>query len=126
MQNKISILYYVKRTKPNSIGQVPIYSRITVDGKRFEMSINRFIEPNKWSSEANKMRGNTYEARSINSHLDNLKIKVNQAEKILTAKDIEITSDTLNNELFGVKERARTLIPIFEEHNRKIQEFTGN
>ena len=125
MKTTITILFYLKRAKVNAQGLVPIFERITVNGKRNDKSTGKFIDPNKWQSEMAKVKGNSEKARSINSHLDNLKIKVNQAEKILTAKDIEITSETLNNELFGVKEKARTLIPIFEEHNRKIEELLG-
>lgn len=125
MKTTITILFYLKRAKVNAQGLVPIFQRITVNSKRNDKSTGKFIDPDKWHSEMSKVKGNSEEARTINSHLDNLKIKVNQAEKILIAKDIEITSETLNNELFGIKDRVRTLIPIFEEHNRKIQELLG-
>ncbi len=125
MKTTITVLFYLKRAKVNANGLVPIFQRITVNGKRNDKSTGKFIDVDKWHSEMSKVKGNSEEARTINSHLDNLKIKVIQAEKILTAKDIQITSETLNNELFGVKERIRTLVPIFEEHNRKIQELLG-
>jgi site-specific recombinase XerD len=125
MKTTITVLFYLKRAKVNANGLVPIFQRITVNGRRNDKSTGKFIEIDKWHSDMSKVKGNSEEARTINSHLDNLKIKVNQAEKTLTAKDIEITSETLNNELFGVKERARTLVPIFEEHNRKIEELLG-
>jgi site-specific recombinase XerD len=125
MQNKISILYYVKRTKSNSNGQVPIYSRITVDGKRFEMSTNRFIEPSKWSSVANKMRGSSDEARSINSYLDILKGKVYDAQKELIHNNTPVNIDTIKNKVIGVEQRARMLVPIFQEHNDKVETLVG-
>ncbi len=125
MKTTITVLFYLKRAKVNANGLVPIFQRITVNGKRNDKSTGKYIDPDKWQSEMSKVKGNSEEARTINSHLDNLKIKVNQAEKILLAKDIEVTSEALNNELFGIKERARTLIPIFEEHNRKIEELLG-
>ncbi|WP_394760174.1 site-specific integrase [Flavobacterium sp.] len=125
MKTTITILFYLKRAKVNPQGLVPIFQRITVNSKRNDKSTGKFIDPDKWHSEMSKVKGNSEEARTINSHLDNLKIKVNQAEKILIAKDIEVTSETLNNELFGIKERVRTVIPIFEEHNRKIEELLG-
>ena len=125
MKTTITVLFYLKRAKVNAQGLVPIFQRITVNGKRNDKSTGKFIDADKWHSEQSKVKGNSEEARTINSHLDNLKMKVFQAEKILTAKNIEITSETMNNELFGVKERARTLVPIFEEHNRKIEELLG-
>ena len=125
MQNKISILYYIKRTKPNSNGLVPIYSRITVDGKRFESSTNRFIEPLKWSAEANKMKGNTDEARSINSYLDILKGKVYDAQKELIHNNKPVNIDTIKNKVTGTEQRSRMLIPIFQDHNNKVATLVG-
>ena len=95
MQNKITILFYIKRTKPNSKGLVPIYSRVTVDGKRFESSTNRFVEHSKWSVDANKMKGTTDEARSINSYLDILKGKVYDAQKELIHNNCLVNIDTI-------------------------------
>jgi hypothetical protein len=91
MKTTITVLFYLKRAKINAQGLVPIFQRITVNGKRNDKSTGKFIDPDKWHSEMSKVKGNSEEARTINSYLDNLKIKVNQAEKILTAKDIEIT-----------------------------------
>lgn len=76
MKTKVSILFYAKRAKANANGLVPIYTRITIDGKRIELSTNRFVEISKWSTEASKMKGNSEEARSINNHLDLLKNQI--------------------------------------------------
>lgn len=73
MQSKISILFYAKRSKTTSDGFVPIYLRITVDGQRIEQSTNRFVDPLKWSKEHGKMKGQSEEARILNTYLDILK-----------------------------------------------------
>lgn len=125
MQAKISTLFYIKRTKANNLGQVPIYLRVTVDGERFEMSSTKFVEPSKWSNDQNKVRGNSEEARLINSHLDNLKVKVFLAERALLNKDFVIDVTSLRNELMGVKVKAHTLIPIFQDHNDRVEALVG-
>ena len=125
MKTTITVLFYIKRAKINANGLVPIFQRITVNGKRKDKSTGKFIDADKWYSAMSKVKGNSEEARTINSHLDNLKMNINQAEKMMILKEIEITSETLNNELYGIKEKARTLVPIFEEHNRKIEELLG-
>ena len=76
MKTKVSILFYAKRAKAIVNGLVPIYTRITINGKRIELSTNRFVEISKWSTEAGKMKGTSEEARSINSHLDMLRIQI--------------------------------------------------
>ena len=125
MNTSVSILFYIKRAKANNLGVCPIYTRVTINTKRFEFSTTKSINPEKWSSEGNKVKGTSEEARSINNHLDYLKNQVLEAEKKLFKKDISITSENLKNELFGLSETKRMLVPIFQDHNNKIKELVG-
>ena len=125
MKTTITNLFYLKRVKVNAQGLVPIFHRITVNSMRLDKSTGKYIDASKWSSEMSKVKGNSEEARTINGYLDNLKLKVVMSERNLISKDITISIKTLKNELFGIKEKSRTIIPIFEEHNRKIQELVG-
>ncbi|MDI1317453.1 site-specific integrase [Flavobacterium sp.] len=125
MDNPISILFYLKRFKVNAQGLVPIFQRITINGRRLDNSTGKFVDPDKWHSEMSKMRGTSEEARSINGHLDNLKSKILNLEKNLIKKDIPVNFESFKNELTGKKERERMLVPIFQEHNRKIKELVG-
>lgn len=84
------------------------------------------FDPIKWQTDLTKMKGNSEESRTINSHLDSLKLKVFQAEKKLIATDKEINIENLKNELNGVKEKPNMLIPIFHDHNKKVEEMIGN
>lgn len=125
MNTSVSILFYIKRAKVNNLGVCPIYTRVTVNTKRFEFSTNKSINPDKWSSEGSKVKGTSEEARTINSHLDYLKNQILQAEKKLIKKDISVSSENLKNELFGLSETKRMLVPIFQDHNNKIKELVG-
>ena len=125
MNTTVSVLFYIKRAKVNNEGICPIYVRVTIQSKRFEFSSNRYVNPEKWSSEGAKVKGTNEEARTINSHLDYLRNQVFEAEKRLFKKDIPVTSENLKNELFGASETIRMLIPIFQDHNDKIKELLG-
>ena len=126
MNTTVSVLFYIKRSKVNVDGVCPIYTRVTIKTKRFEFSSGKFINPDKWSIDGAKVKGTTEEARSINSHLDYLKSKIYDIEKSLIKNDSPITSETLKNKLLGIEERERMLIPIFAEHNRKVEELVGS
>ncbi|MGV1012261.1 MAG: site-specific integrase [Flavobacterium sp.] len=125
MNTTVSVLFYIKRSKANIVGMCPIYVRVTIQTKRFEFSSNKFANPDNWSGEWSKVKGANEEARTINSHFDYLKNQVLEAEKRLFKKDIRVTSENLKNELFGVSETKRMLIPIFQDHNNKIKELLG-
>ena len=125
MNTTVSVLFYIKRSKANNEGICPIYVRVTIQAKRFEFSANKYVNPERWSSEGAKVKGTNEEARTINSHLDYLKNQVLEAEKRLFKKDIKVSSENLKNELFGAAETKRMLIPIFQDHNNKIKELVG-
>ena len=125
MNSTVSVLFYIKRAKVNNEGICPIYVRVTVNSKRFEFSSNKYINPERWSVEGSKVKGSNEDARTINSHLDYLKNQVFEAEKRLFKKDSVLSCENLKNELFGLGETKRMLIPIFQDHNNKIKELLG-
>lgn len=126
MTTKIALIFYIRKSKINANGLVPIYQRITIEGKRFEISTGQFVEEAKWSAEAGRIKGNSEEARSINNRLDLVKSKVFEVERKLFLSDAKINIENFKNEYLGKKEKTRTLIPIFTEHNRKIKELVGS
>jgi site-specific recombinase XerD len=125
MNSKVTLHFYAKSTKANGNGLLPIYVRLTIDGKRFEYSTKKFIEPSKWSTELSKMKGNSEEARSINNLLDFTRNRINEIQFELLKDGVSLNIEEFKNRILGIKERERLLIPIFTEHNRKIKELVG-
>lgn len=75
MSATISILFYAKKIKATKDGLVPIYMRVTVGGQRFEISTKRYVSLEHWSAEANRMKGNSEEAKSVNKLIESLRTK---------------------------------------------------
>jgi len=109
MKNRISILFYTKSAKALKNGLLPIYLRITIDGVRVEVSTSKYIEKSKWSVEAGKIKGNSEEARTINSYLDVLRNKVYETEKLMIINNQEIFANSFKNKFMGVEEKQRML-----------------
>ena len=49
MTNTFSLLFYIRTTKIKADSTAPIYVRITINGKRAELSAKRSIDPSKWN-----------------------------------------------------------------------------
>jgi hypothetical protein len=79
MNSTFNLLYYLKKAKVNSLGEVPIYLRITIDGKITEISTKRTIQPSKWNSTSQKSSGSTEESKSLNFYLKSFEQKVYDA-----------------------------------------------
>lgn len=125
MNTKLSILFYVKRAKANSAGQIPIYLRLTVDGARLEFSVKRYVSPEKWSTAQNRMRGNSEESRTINTFLDIMKSRVYEIQKNLIHEGKEVKAESIKKILLGIDERKRMLMPIFKDHNDRMEALVG-
>lgn len=125
MKAKITLHFYTRSKNANTTGKLPIYVRLTVNGERLEFSSKKFIDKAKWSPELAKMRGNTEEARSINSYLDMMRSKVLNTEMNLMHKEEEISIENFQAILLGTNRTDRMLIPIFQDHNNKMKELLG-
>ena len=126
MNAKITLHIYAKTTKANAAGQLPIYIRLTVDGKRLEFSSKKFIDKSKWSPELSKMKGSSEEARTINNYLDLMKSKVFDIQMELIHKNEELSLENFKSRILGTHQRERMIIPIYQNHNDKIEELIGN
>jgi hypothetical protein len=120
MDNRISILFHVKRSKRTTEGLLPIYIRVTIDGARFETSTHRYIEESKWGVAAGKVKGNSEEARTINNYLDVLKARVYQYQKDLIQEGKACTLETFREKWSGKGPKPRMLMEIFKQHNEQM------
>jgi site-specific recombinase XerD len=125
MNTKLSVLFFVKRTKTNPNGLLPIFFRVTVDGERIEFSTKRYTHPDKWSVEGNRMKGTSAEAKTTNSYLDTLKAKIYDYQQQLIREDELVNIENMRNKILGVDKRSYMLVPIFQQHNDEIKALIG-
>ena len=59
MQDLLSILFYIRKKGTSNPSKGTIYLRITVNGKRAEVSTMRKVSLSKWNAKANKVIGYT-------------------------------------------------------------------
>jgi hypothetical protein len=92
MNHTYSILFYLKKEARSTNTKSSIILRITVDGKRAEQSTKRSIEPERWDSKTNRIKGNKADARAINDHLDTINLKINKIHSKLEESDSIVTA----------------------------------
>lgn len=125
MKNTSSILYYIRRFRINKDGKAPIYLRLTIQGKRAELTTNRFVIPDKWAVAAQKVNGTGEEARTINNYLTTLRNKVLQHINSLELQGINVTAESLRQAVMGIEEEEHTLIVLFNYHNDRMKSLVG-
>lgn len=73
------MLFYIRRK--NDVRSTPIYLRLTVDGKRSEITTGRRCHQDRWNASSGRLTGNKEEVKSINAYLDHLQAKVYDAHR---------------------------------------------
>lgn len=125
MNKTFGLLFYVKRAKIDNNGKAPIYVRITIDGIRSELSIKRSIEIERWNTEAGKVKGNTEEVKSVNTYIDVVRNKIYDHHKRLIDANKKVTAEAIKNSFLGIGEKEKTLVSIFQYHNKQVKALIG-
>jgi site-specific recombinase XerD len=125
MQNTFSILFYPKQSDVDKEGNSPIYMRITVNGKRSELSIQRKINIENWHSNVGKARGTKNEVKNLNRLMDSIKNKIYKYYQELIEQNKPISAKALKNAYLGIGEKEMMLIEVFKNHNNQIKKLVG-
>ncbi|TPE42103.1 Arm DNA-binding domain-containing protein [Pontibacter mangrovi] len=126
MSINFSLLFYLNKPKNYQTGPVPVYLRVTVAGKRAELTTSRSVEPERWISSAGLAKGTKAAAKSLNTYLDNLQAKVYEAHRQLVEAGLPLTAEAIKNKFLGKEEKGRTLVEVFSEHNSKVAALVGD
>ncbi|WP_117883747.1 site-specific integrase [Aureibaculum luteum] len=125
MKNTFSVLFYPKRRDSDLPDKASVYMRITVNGRRSELSINRKVNVSKWNQKAEKLSGTKEEVKDFNNYLDALRNKIYAIHQQLLRRDIKITSEAIKNSYLGIGENQMMLLEIFENHNEQMEMLIG-
>ena len=125
MKNKIVTHLYVKEARKDTNGEAPIFLRITVNGERAEISTGKFVNPDLWDKNAERVSGRSEEARTKNASLTTLLGKVEKYYSALDTKDARISVSQIISELKGKGVNQITLIQAYEYHKARLEELSG-
>ncbi len=125
MNHSFSQLFYLKKRHLEKHVKVPIYLRLTVNGRRTEVSISKRVDPEKWNAKTGRMRGSGMQAVALNQYLDTIRSQVNKVHQRLVEEERPFTALDMKN-LFQDKDRAvKMVLDVFDEHNRQMKELVG-
>ncbi|RKR08001.1 site-specific recombinase XerD [Maribacter vaceletii] len=99
----------------------PIYARVTVDGKRAEISLKRETSVTYWDAKSKKTSSRTPEGKELNAYLDQVKAKLLLCYKQLTSGFELVTSNSVKARFVGQDEEHKTLLDLVLYHNENMQ-----
>ncbi|WP_229248835.1 site-specific integrase [Dyadobacter sandarakinus] len=125
MKTKLSLLFYLKKPRNYQDASIPIYLRVTVDGKRSEIATGRECEPKVWNAAAGRMLGNKEVVKSLNAYLGNLEQQFLDAQASLVREGEFATAESIKNRFLGIGPKQRMLMAVVVEHNRRLHSLIG-
>ncbi|TFD93778.1 site-specific integrase [Dysgonomonas capnocytophagoides] len=124
-QKSFHVLFFLKKNKIKANGEAPISMRITVDKRFCEMFIRRSTLVENWDQTKGKLKTKDKLSTEINMYIDTVRAKVQNIHRQLEADNLEISAKEICSRFCGVEEKQKTLIEVFEEHNKEIKQLEG-
>lgn len=123
METKItfSILFWLNVTKSkNDIA--PIYARVTVNGRRAEISLKRSCLVDSWDHDAHRIKGRKAEKTSINAYLDRIYSRLLDCQEALQKENKLINAKAIKARFLGLDDTSKSLTDILDYHNEHMED----
>ncbi|MBD0833222.1 site-specific integrase [Aestuariibaculum sediminum] len=120
-RSTFNLLFWVNTSRIKN-KEVSLYARITVDGKRANISLKRRIPLSNWDSNKGKAKGSKQEAKALNKYLNQVRAKIYQSYEDLISEDKLITAQLIKSRFLGEDRNFKTLLELFEYHNEISKE----
>ncbi|MDR1115451.1 MAG: hypothetical protein LBL33_04780 [Tannerella sp.] len=124
-RSTFKVLFYLKRDKQKANGSMPLFCRITVDGKETRFGMKRDIHSKFWDVKAGKALGQTGEATEINALVDNTKAAIYRVYRDLRERESSVTAEKVKNVFLGIDGKQQNLLEMFDRHNSERKLLIG-
>jgi len=115
-----SILFWLKLANTKN-GKAPLYARITVNGKRSELSLKRKISISNWDANKNRLKGLNSETKLVNNFLEQINSKLFESYQKLTNENKLVTAGIIKAHFLGNGDSSHSLSEIIEYHNQHMK-----
>ncbi|SDR92951.1 site-specific integrase [Gramella sp. MAR_2010_147] len=111
---------FFTRKKKNQPESAILYARITINGKKLEISLKRIIPIDKWNQASSKMIGNSPESFQINKKINETRSQLFKIHDALQIEDKVITVDLVKSRFLGTDQQNKTLYQLIEYHETNM------
>ena len=120
LENSRLLVVFVTRKLNLENGNIKIYARVTVDGKRAEFSLNRELPVSLWDEKRKRGKGFSRYVISLNKYLDQVFTGLHEAHRQLLQEEVDITSAGIKARYLGEDDRGKTLLDLISYHNSSM------
>jgi len=120
--NSFSVIFFLRK-KVTKSGKLPVYCRITVQGKSVELSTKIEIDETKWDKARGLGISKTDEGRKTNLLLESIKGKILTDYNHFLFNNEFVNPEILKNRFLGIVDQKNrmTVIELFDFHNEEMK-----
>lgn len=123
----LALLFWANKAKSDQNGEMPVYARVTIMGKRAEISLRKRVAPEKWDAKAGMMKGNNEDARAFNKQIFSVDTDLRELFEQFKQNGYRCTADELKNRYLQEETRVsyKLLLEVFDHHNQEVAALVG-
>lgn len=120
-RNTFKVHFYVKWKDVQPDGKVPIFGRITINGKPKTFSTQLSVTRNLWDVSSNRAKGKSIETKNINDKLDDIFTSIKNTYNNLKKENPSVTSEEVRNTFLGtdVIDENKTILYQLDEYYKE-------
>uniref|UniRef100_UPI004048E8FA Arm DNA-binding domain-containing protein n=1 Tax=Mariniflexile sp. TaxID=1979402 RepID=UPI004048E8FA len=111
-----NVHFWLKKTVIKKDGTYPIYVRITIDGKRADLSSKQTVLEHSWCTTARRIKPKFSGAKEINDILDNIYSKIVLCNKQLSESDVVVSAQAVKLRYLGKDKPVATIDDLIHYH----------
>ena len=119
INSTFGVLFYLKVQKVSAQGKMPICARVTVNGKRTEISVKRSVTASEWDAKKGMSRGSRKEIAELSMFISQFKAKIISIYQQMLLSDDVIDGPAIRDKMIGTGKLAPTLLALIEHHNEQ-------
>lgn len=119
-KSTFSILFWINTSRAKE-NLADIFVRITVNGKRVNLSLKQKAPVDQWDIQRFKVKGSSKHAKQINQYLEATRNQIFQSYVDLKSEGAIITAQTIKARYLGEDEKFPTIQELIDYHNEQTK-----
>lgn len=125
-KNTFGIQFIIRIPKQQKNGLATVYARITVNGRRAEISLKKKVAPKDWDETKGRAKGRSEETVKLNTHMERIRTLIADGYHELVQQRKTITVDAVKSMFLGEDEgEVMTLCKLVDYHNQETSHKLG-
>lgn len=116
----LAILFWINASRATGT-TAALYARITVNGKRANISLKRKVDIRLWDNRKSRVKGRGAETKQINEYIVLTQNQIFQSYMDLKAEGAIITAQSIKLKFLGGTKKIPTLKELIVYHNNKMK-----